>query len=155
MSAACNNVALKQESLSIGLLMKNPRKRIFIFCLAATVAGILHAGTPALDRAVVEFRKTCDRAMDNMMAGMSEPSTNNVDRDFVQMMVPHHQAAIDMAMAELRHGRNEQLRRIAQEIIVDQQQEIDVMNMAVRHAPNDAQPQPGSDDIAPPKKEAK
>jgi hypothetical protein len=47
------------------------------------------------------------------------------------MMIPHHQGAIDMALAELRYGNNEQLRRIAQEIIVDQQQEIAAMRFAL------------------------
>jgi Domain of unknown function (DUF305) len=46
-------------------------------------------------------------------------------------MIPHHQGAIDMAVAELRHGHNEQLRRIAQEIIVDQLQEIAAMRLAL------------------------
>jgi uncharacterized protein (DUF305 family) len=46
-------------------------------------------------------------------------------------MVPHHQAAIDMAPAELRYGHNEQLRRIAQEIVVTQQQEIAAMQLAL------------------------
>jgi hypothetical protein len=46
-------------------------------------------------------------------------------------MVPHHQGAIDMAQAELRYGRNEQLRRLAQEIIVDQTQEIAAMRLAL------------------------
>jgi hypothetical protein len=70
-------------------------------------------------------------AMDTMMAGMMAPPSGDVDRDFVAMMRPHHQGAIDMAVAELKYGRNEQLRRIAQEIIVDQQQEIAAMNLAV------------------------
>jgi hypothetical protein len=47
------------------------------------------------------------------------------------MMTPHHQGAIDMAIIELRYGKNEQLRRIAQEIIVDQMQEIDAMRLAI------------------------
>jgi hypothetical protein len=47
------------------------------------------------------------------------------------MMVPHHQGAIDMALAVLRHGRNPQIRRLAQEIIVTQEQEIAVMRLAV------------------------
>jgi uncharacterized protein (DUF305 family) len=46
-------------------------------------------------------------------------------------MIPHHQAAVDMAETELRYGHNEQLRRIAQEIIVDQQQEIAAMRLAL------------------------
>jgi hypothetical protein len=69
-------------------------------------------------------------AMDKMMAGMAIHPSGDVDEDFAAMMIPHHQGAIDMAKAELRYGRNEQLRRLAQEIIVDQQQEIAGMSLA-------------------------
>ena len=48
-------------------------------------------------------------AMTRMMVGMEVQPSGDVDRDFVEMMVPHHQGAIDMAMAVLRHGQNEQL----------------------------------------------
>jgi Domain of unknown function (DUF305) len=77
------------------------------------------------------FKAENDAAMDKMMAAMAIESSGDVDRDFAEMMIPHHQGAIDMARAELRHGRNEQLRRIAQEIIVDQQQEIAAMRLAL------------------------
>jgi hypothetical protein len=70
-------------------------------------------------------------AMTTMMVGMEIHPTGNVDRDFVDMMVPHHQGAIDMAMAVLRYGHNQQIRRLAQEIIVTQQQEITAMRLAV------------------------
>jgi len=70
-------------------------------------------------------------AMDRMMAGMTIKPSGDVDADFSAMMIPHHQGAIDMALAELRYGKNEQLRRIAQEIIVDQQQEIAAMRLAL------------------------
>jgi Domain of unknown function (DUF305) len=66
-----------------------------------------------------------------MMDAMHINPSGDVDKDFVAMMVPHHQGAIDMARAQLRYGRNEQLRRIAQEIIVTQQQEIAAMHLAV------------------------
>ena len=77
------------------------------------------------------FLSENDAAMNMMMADMTVEPTGDVDRDFVAMMVPHHQGAIDMAQAELRYGHNEQLRRLAQEIIVTQQQEIAVMRLAV------------------------
>ncbi len=70
-------------------------------------------------------------AMDTMMAGMNVKPTGDVDVDFAAMMIPHHQGAIDMALSELRYGKNEQLRRIAQEIIVEQQQEINAMHIAL------------------------
>jgi uncharacterized protein (DUF305 family) len=74
-------------------------------------------------------------AMSKMMVDMGITPTGDIDRDFVAMMVPHHQGAIDMATAELRYGRNEQLRRMAQEIIVTQQQEIAAMWLAVGQPP--------------------
>jgi uncharacterized protein (DUF305 family) len=69
--------------------------------------------------------------MTKMMNDMTIKPTGNIDRDFVAMMVPHHQGAIDMAQEELRYGREAQLRRIAQEIIVDQTQQISLMRLAV------------------------
>jgi uncharacterized protein (DUF305 family) len=70
-------------------------------------------------------------AMNKMMADMTVKPTGDVDRDFVAMMAPHHQGAVDMAEAELKYGHNEQLRRLAREIIANQQQEIVVMRNAV------------------------
>jgi uncharacterized protein (DUF305 family) len=72
-----------------------------------------------------------EAAMTRMMAGMEIKPSGDVDKDFVAMMTPHHQGAVDMAQAVLRYGRNEQIRRLAQEIIVTQQQEIAVMRIAV------------------------
>jgi len=71
-------------------------------------------------------------AMDQMMKVMAIRPSGDVDRDFVAMMVPHHESAIAMARAELRYGKNEQLRRMAQEIVVTQQQEIAAMRLALR-----------------------
>jgi hypothetical protein len=69
--------------------------------------------------------------MTRMMDGMAVKPSGDIDQDFAAMMIPHHQGAIDMAMAELRYGRNEQLRRIAQEIVVEQLQEIAAMRLAL------------------------
>jgi Domain of unknown function (DUF305) len=77
------------------------------------------------------FLAKSNAAMSRMMAGMKIKPSNGVDRDFVAMMVPHHQGAIDMAEAELSYGHNEPLRGLAQEIIVTQQQEIAVMRRAL------------------------
>jgi hypothetical protein len=70
-------------------------------------------------------------AMTKMMIDMGISPSGDVDSDFVAMMVPHHQGAIEMAQAELRYGHNEQLRRMAQEIIVTQQQEIAAMRLTL------------------------
>jgi uncharacterized protein (DUF305 family) len=46
------------------------------------------------------------------------------DVDFAQMMIPHHQGAVDMARSQLEHGKDPQLRQMAQKIIEDQEREI-------------------------------
>jgi uncharacterized protein (DUF305 family) len=75
--------------------------------------------------------------MDTMHAAMAsaEPSGDS-DIDFVTLMLPHHQAAIDMAKAELLYGTDPQMRRLAQEIIADQQSEIDLMHLWLQHRGN-------------------
>ena len=70
-------------------------------------------------------------AMTKMMIDMTIRPSGDVDTDFVAMMVPHHQGAIEMAQAELRYGKNEPLRRMAQEIIVTQLQEIAAMRLSL------------------------
>ena len=68
--------------------------------------------------------------MKTMHATMAavEPSGNE-DADFVNLMLPHHQAAIDMARTELLYGNDPQMRRLAQEIITDQESEIQLMQL--------------------------
>ena len=70
-------------------------------------------------------------AMTKMMIDMGIRPSGDVDTDFVAMMVPHHQGAIEMAQTELRYGRNEPLRRMAEEIIVTQLQEITAMRLSL------------------------
>jgi uncharacterized protein (DUF305 family) len=77
------------------------------------------------------FLSESETAMGKMMADITVKPIGDVDRDFVAMMVPHHQGAIAMAQAELKYGHNELLRRLAKRIIASQQQEITVMRLAV------------------------
>lgn len=87
------------------------------------------------DSEEVKYLVEIDEAMKKMMGGMAAAKpTGDVDRDFVLMMTPHHQGAIDMARSVLHRGRNEKIRRLAQEIIVTQQQEIAAMRMAIAGA---------------------
>jgi uncharacterized protein (DUF305 family) len=50
-------------------------------------------------------------------------------------MLPHHQAALDMAKAELMHGQDPQMRRLAQEIITEQESEIELMQLWLPYLP--------------------
>ena len=111
---------------------------LFAVACAFGVVGVLAAAASTEDAFLAES----DAAMQKMMAGMVVKPSGDVDRDFAAMMIPHHQGAIDMAMAELRYGKNEQLRRIAQEIIVEQQQEIAAMHLALGEAAPPSAPAP-------------
>src|ERR1700756_5618275 len=99
--------------------------------LADYIATICSAAFRSAPPPEARFLSENVGAMTRMMTGMEIKPSGDVDKVFAAMMIPHHQGAMDMAQAELRHGRNEQLRRIAQEIIVDQQQEIAAMRLAL------------------------
>jgi uncharacterized protein (DUF305 family) len=61
------------------------------------------------------------------------------DADFVRLMLPHHQAAIDMARTELLYGKDPQMRRLAQEIIADQQSEAELMQLWLKRQESGSQ----------------
>ena len=102
-----------------------------VLSIALIVVLLRSARAHAADDSEAAFRKENEAAMSKMMAAMTHEPSGDVDADFVASMVPHHQGAIEMAQAELRYGRNEQVRRIAQAIIVDQTQEIAAMRLAL------------------------
>ena len=85
-----------------------------------------------------------DTGMARMMQDMHGLGyTGNPDADFLAMMIPHHEGAVDMARLVLIHGRDSLVRQIAEEIIASQTVEIAAMRgrMAVlRDGPN---PEPG------------
>jgi hypothetical protein len=106
-----------------------------LMAFAAFPLALAHEAKPAATQAVAAdeqaFLAENDAAMAKMMDAMAAKPAGDIDRDFAAMMIPHHQGAIDMAVIELRYGKNEQLRRIAQEIIVSQMQEITAMQLAI------------------------
>ena len=70
---------------------------------------------------------TSMETMHRSMGGV-RPSEDS-DLNFVNLMLPHHEAAIDMAKIQLKYGNDPQMRRLAQEIITDQQSEIELMRL--------------------------
>jgi phage terminase large subunit-like protein len=73
------------------------------------------------------FYAEISMASARMHAGMRIVPSGNTDHDFARMMISHHQGAIEMALAQLKYGRDKRLRRLAQSIIVEQGQEIAYM----------------------------
>lgn len=92
--------------------------------------GAGHEPAPAHGGA---FARAMHRAMQAMGAAMdAAPMTGDPDRDFLAMMIPHHQGAIDMAELVLVHGRDPLTRALAGEIIASQGAEIASMQARLR-----------------------
>jgi len=147
----------EEESMNRGLIL------IVTLIVVAAAQAQKHAAQSAMSiehritAPTAEFTATTDKTFDQLMAnamsvmhkGMhTAPQTGDPDHDFVTMMIPHHQGAIDMAKALLLYGKDPQMRRLAQEIITDQQSEIQLMQLWLKqHGANSENPtqRPGLD----------
>ena len=130
------------------------RKLILIAALIVLIATTMQAqhkaqsttskvGWPPAPTAkfIASTEKTFGDLMANAMDVMHRDMHNaeysgDADHDFVTMMLPHHQGAIDMARALLLYGKDPQMRRLAQEIITDQQSEIQLMQLWLKQRNN-------------------
>lgn len=61
------------------------------------------------------------------MGGGMMMTQEQKDQHFIQMMIPHHQGAIDMANLALTQAKHPELKKLAQSIITSQSQEIQEM----------------------------
>ena len=105
---------------------------ILLIVVSSLTVGTSQQRSPTRDRAHIsqDYWDELLKGMNRMHRAVTslEPS-GNADDDFANLMLPHHQAAIDMAKVELLYGEDPQMRRLAQEIIADQQSEIELMQL--------------------------
>lgn len=62
-----------------------------------------------------------------MHEAMAISYTGNADVDFVKGMIPHHQAAVDMAKTVLAFGKDPDIKKLAEDVIKAQEAEISTM----------------------------
>jgi hypothetical protein len=90
----------------------------------AMAAGVSHA-EHGIHPSETAFSDQMHRQMQLMMRAMdAAPMSGDPDRDFLAMMIPHHQGAVDMAQLVLLHGQDPLVRQLADEIIASQRSEI-------------------------------
>ena len=102
---------------------------VTVTAISILAAMLLCAGTRISDKSSTDANwSELIASMEKMHMAMGEvKQSGDNDVDFVRLMLPHHQAAIDMAKTQLLYGKDPQMRRLAQEIITDQQLEIEFM----------------------------
>ena len=72
-------------------------------------------------------------------AGAASPVAGaELDKAFVAAMLPHHQAAVDMAKVVVSRGTNPQVKAIAQRVIAAQEKEIATLRAAAARLGADA-----------------
>jgi uncharacterized protein (DUF305 family) len=98
---------------------------MFKALLAAAV--IIAAPSAAFANHATSAEEAFKEASNTMMHDMMKPMSGDADKDFVMMMLAHHQGAIDMAKVELKYGRDQTLRTLAEAIIEAQEKEIKEM----------------------------
>jgi uncharacterized protein (DUF305 family) len=85
-------------------------------------------GMPAQAAPFSPATKAYLEAAERMHAPMMEGvQASDPDVAFVRGMVPHHQAAIDMAKVVLQYGKDPQTRKLAEDVVREQQREITEM----------------------------
>jgi uncharacterized protein (DUF305 family) len=93
------------------------------------IASVIIAGAAALAATAIAQDSPSSKAyMDahhKMMSSMEKMKpSGDPDKDFLTMMIPHHQGAIDMAEVQVKYGKDEKVKAMAQKIIDDQEREI-------------------------------
>ncbi|MBU4539270.1 MAG: DUF305 domain-containing protein [Weeksellaceae bacterium] len=69
------------------------------------------------------FQKELSQSMSAMM-NREIKIYDNIDKDYAEQMIPHHQSAVDMAKVYLKYGKQKELLNLCREIVETQTAEI-------------------------------
>lgn len=127
-----------------GMDIKTAVPSIVSFLILYILVAPAPAGEHQGHHARGSFASGMHESMKVMMRDMEEaPMTGDPDKDFLSMMIPHHQGAVEMARLVLLHGRDPLVRRLAEEIIAGQTVEIEAMKRRLRIIGPKPEPDPG------------
>lgn len=122
------------------MFIRNSVLAAFVMLPAIALAAEPHQhGMPGMEGGMAtaneEAMKAFAAANEKMMRDMHGiPMSGDADRDFVTMMIPHHQGAIDMAEIVLKYGKDPQVKALAEAIVKAQDKEIaDMKDWLAKH----------------------
>jgi uncharacterized protein (DUF305 family) len=93
----------------------------------SAVALLAVGSTVALSMEHSSGSQALEAANAAMHGAMAVETTGDVDIDFMRMMIPHHQGAIDMAKIVIENGKDPEVRKLAEEVVKAQEAEIAFM----------------------------
>ena len=89
--------------------------------LLLTAAVIIAVPSAAFANHATSADEAFKEANEKMMHDMMKPMSGDPDKDFVMMMLAHHQGAIDMAKVELQIREGPDTARFVQKLIIEAQ----------------------------------
>ncbi|RQP21976.1 DUF305 domain-containing protein [Albitalea terrae] len=98
-----------------------------LFAITAQAQGTA-ASQPGMKQGQGMSNHGSDAMHQTMMKGMGKMNdmkpSGDTDKDFAMMMKMHHEQALEMAQAELDHGKSAEMKAMAKKIIAAQKKEI-------------------------------
>lgn len=120
--------------LALVVLAAQPRQTVAAPGTPPTAKAFTVNKSLSADANLMDTMNRMDRAM------KAAPMNGDADRDFVQMMIAHHQGAIDMARVELAFGKDPAVRKAAQGIVTAQTREIAEFRAWLSRHPSKSRP---------------
>lgn len=110
-------------------------KKFAIYSLVALIAGSTITTLSLTDKAKAQQQNQSPPPATSspMMQREIDRGTEEVDKSFIEMMIPHHQGAVEMAQMAVKKAKNPEVRKLAESIISDQNREIEQMRTWYKH----------------------